>query len=46
MKAYKNSKFKNLTNTEKQAKKIFSLPTYPLIENYKIKKIIKILNSI
>ena len=46
MKAYKNSSFKNLDNTENLTKKIFSLPTYPSIEKYKVKKIIKILNNI
>ena len=46
MKAYKNSSFKNLDNTEILTKKIFSLPTYPSIEKYKVKKIIKILNNI
>jgi aminotransferase EvaB len=45
MNAYKNSTFKNLDNTENLAKKIFSLPTYPSIEKYKIKKIIEILNK-
>ena len=46
MRAYKDSIFRNLSNTEKQTKKIFSLPTYPLIEKYKVKKIIKILNKV
>ena len=49
MSAYKNSitKFNNsLTNTEIFAKQIFSLPIYPSIENYKINKVIKILNQI
>ncbi len=46
MNAYKNANFKKLVNTEKLTKKIFSLPTYPSIEKYKIKKIIKILNKI
>ena len=45
MNAYKNSTFKNLENTENLSKKIFSLPTYPSIEKYKIKKIIEILNK-
>ena len=45
MNAYKNATFKNLNNTENLTKKIFSLPTYPSIENYKIKKIIEILNK-
>jgi aminotransferase EvaB len=45
MNAYKNSTFKNLDNTENLTKKIFSLPTYPSIEKYKIKKIIEILNQ-
>ena len=46
MLAYKNSSFKNLKNTEKFPKKIFSLPIYPMIEKSKIKKIINILNKI
>ena len=45
MQAYKHSKYKNLQNTEKFAKTIFSLPTYPDIEKWKIKKIIDILNK-
>ena len=45
MNAYKNATFKNLDNTENLTKKIFSLPTYPSIEKYKIKKIIEILNK-
>ena len=45
MNAYKDATFKNLNNTENLTKKIFSLPTYPSIENYKIKKIIEILNK-
>ena len=46
MLAYKNSSYKDLKVTEKYSKKIFSLPTYPTIENSKIKKIIKLLNKI
>lgn len=45
MQAYKNSKYKNLQNTEKFSKTIFSLPTYPDIEKWKIKKIISLLNK-
>ena len=45
MNAYKDATFKNLNNTENLTKKIFSLPTYPSIENYKINKIIEILNK-
>ncbi len=46
MNAYRNATLKKLVNTENQTKKIFSLPTYPLIEKNKIKKIIEILNKI
>ncbi len=46
MLAYKNSKYKSLKKAEKLSSKIFSLPTYPSIENSKIKKIIKVLNQI
>ena len=49
MSAYKNLITKDnssLTNTEIFSKQIFSLPIYPSIENYKIKKVIKILNQI
>ena len=46
MLAYKNSSYKDLKITEKYSKKIFSLPTYPTIENSKIKKVIKLLNKI
>ena len=46
MLAYKYTSFKNLNNTEKFPKKIFSLPIYPMIEKSKIKKIINILNKI
>ena len=46
MLAYKNSIYKNLQNSEKFSKKIFSLPIYPTIEKFKVKKIINILNKI
>ena len=46
MPAYKNSAYKSLKITEKFSKKIFSLPTYPTIENSKIKKIINLINKI
>ena len=49
MKAYNDivsNSSNNLKNTEKFSKQIFSLPIYPLIENKKIEKIIKILNKI
>jgi dTDP-3-amino-2,3,6-trideoxy-4-keto-D-glucose/dTDP-3-amino-3,4,6-trideoxy-alpha-D-glucose/dTDP-2,6-dideoxy-D-kanosamine transaminase len=46
MNAYRNTNLKKLVNTENQIKNIFSLPTYPLIEKNKIKKIIEILNKI
>jgi len=45
MLAYKNSKYENLKYSEKFSKEIFSLPTYPTIEKFKIKKIINILNK-
>ena len=46
MLAYKDSRKKNLRITEKLSNRIFSLPTYPSIENSKIKKIIKLLNQV
>ena len=49
MTAYKKSaKYKNnnLNFTEKFSKKIFSLPIYPSLELYKIKKIINELGKI
>ena len=46
MLAYKDTVKKNLKITEKLSNRIFSLPTYPSIENSKIKKIIKLLNQI
>jgi dTDP-3-amino-2,3,6-trideoxy-4-keto-D-glucose/dTDP-3-amino-3,4,6-trideoxy-alpha-D-glucose/dTDP-2,6-dideoxy-D-kanosamine transaminase len=46
MLAYKNSSYKSLKITEKFSKKIFSLPTYPTIENSKIKKVINLINKI
>ena len=49
MQAYKNLKPKNsnlLMETEKQAKKIFSLPIYPDIRNNEIENIIKHINNI
>ncbi len=46
MLAYKDSRKKNLRITEKLSNRIFSLPTYPSIENSKIKKIIKLLNKV
>ena len=46
MLAYKDAVKKNLKITEKLSNRIFSLPTYPSIENSKIKKIIKLLNQI
>ena len=49
MQAYKNPKPKNsnlLIETEKQAKKIFSLPIYPDIKNNEIKNIIKHISNI
>ena len=44
MKAYKNFVCDNrncLTNTEKRAKMIFSLPIYPTIKNHEIENIIQ-----
>ena len=45
MLAYKSSKHKNLKYSEKFSREIFSLPIYPTIEKFKIKKIISILNK-
>ena len=49
MKAYKNFICNNcncLTETEKKAKTIFSLPIYPSIKNYEIDNIIKNIKKI
>ena len=46
MLAYKNSSYRSLKITEKFSKKIFSLPTYPTIENSKIKKVISLINKL
>ena len=49
MKAYKNFKSDDsnrLIETEKKAKKIFSLPIYPSIKNHEIENIIKNINKI
>ena len=46
MSAYKNSKYKKLQKTEKLSSKVFSLPTYPDIEDSKVNKIIKIINNL
>ena len=49
MKAYKNFKCNNynrLIETEKKAKMIFSLPTYPSIKNDEITNIIHNINKI
>ena len=49
MKAYKNFKYNasnRLIETEKKAKKIFSLPIYPNIKNYEIENIIQNINKI
>ena len=49
MKAYKNFICNNcvcLTETEKRAKTIFSLPTYPSLKDYEIEKIIKNIKKI
>jgi len=46
MSAYKDCNYYSLKNTEDLSNKVFSLPTYPEIENSKVKKIIKIINNI
>ena len=46
MTAYKDCNYYSLKNTEDLSNKVFSLPTYPEIENSKVKKIIKIINNI
>ena len=49
MKAYKNFDYDNcnsLTETEKKAKTIFSLPIYPSIRNYEMENIIQNIKKI
>ena len=49
MKAYRrniSSSRNQLTETEKKAKMIFSLPIYPSVKNHEIENIIKNINKI